>query len=116
MITPATQAVLAERQRPWAEAGWALAPEEARSWEQSGTAVRIARVHADPGGGGDAVRARRIVAWLNRAGANLDPPAGGWPAPAVRAAAFDFTRLSESAPEAAGFYRRCDRLFSVETG
>lgn len=77
MIAPAARAVLAERQRPWAEAGWALAPEEARSWEQSGTAVRIARVHADPGGGGDAVRARRIVAWLNRAVANLDPSTGG---------------------------------------
>ena len=39
MIAPAARAVLAERQRPWAEAGWALAPEEARGWEQSGTAV-----------------------------------------------------------------------------
>ena len=76
MITPAARAVLVERKRPWAEAGWALAPEEARGWEQSGTAVLLARVHADPGGGGDAVRVPRIVAWLNRAGANLDPSTG----------------------------------------
>jgi hypothetical protein len=30
MIAPAARAVLAERKRPWAEAGWALAHDEAR--------------------------------------------------------------------------------------
>lgn len=67
------------RDHPTAHAGYRLAPppDKARFWDQSGTAGRIARVHADPGGGGDAVRARRIVAWLNRAGANLDPSTGG---------------------------------------
>ena len=117
MIPLTARDMLAERQGSWAEAGWARAPEEARGWVQSGTAVRIAGVQVDPGGCWDALRERRIVAWRNRAVAHLDPPASGWPAPAVRAAAFNFTRLAESDPEAAGFYWRGDRRWaSVVTG
>ena len=42
--------------------------------------------------------------------ANLDPSASGLPTRVVEATAVDFKLLSEADPEAADFYRLCDRL------
>lgn len=84
--------------------------DETRFWEQSRAVVLIALVQADPIGCRAAIRELRIVAWLNQTVARLALAASGWPARVVQAVAVDFDLLSESDPEAAGFYRWCNPL------
>jgi hypothetical protein len=100
------------RDHPTAHAGCrrATPPDKARFWDQSRTAVLVARVPADPIGCRAALRERRIVAWRNQTVARRALAASGWPARGVPAVAADFDLLSESDPEAASFYRRRDPL------